>query len=346
MNGYDVLKHMRAQKVWSPVLMLTAKDGEYDQTDAFELGADDYVTKPFSTPVLLARLQALARRGAPERPVALTVGGLSLDPTTRRVTREGREIQLTAREYALLHHLMRKAGQVQSKSEILENVWDSDYPGADNVVEVYIGYLRRKIDAPFDEQVARDGARDGLPAQPDRGSRGSLTAKRHQPSGLSCATTVPPCARTISATMARPSPVPPVSRVRESSSRTNRPKMRSRSSGATGGPSLSTTSTASAPSCRRMTRTALSRCRSAFSSRLRTTRPSRCGVPDHAGGLHGDRDRHPARAHRGGLREHDVVEVDVDEVEAQCALVGRGEREQVVDEDREPVDLGRGPARR
>ena len=168
LNGYDVLKYMRAQKVWSPVLMLTAKDGEYDQTDAFELGADDYVTKPFSTPVLLARLQALARRGAPERPVALTVGGLSLDPTTRRVTREGREIQLTAREYALLHHLMRKAGQVQSKSEILENVWDSDYPGADNVVEVYIGYLRRKIDAPFDEQVARDGARHGLPAQPDR----------------------------------------------------------------------------------------------------------------------------------------------------------------------------------
>ena len=149
LNGYDVLKHLRGHKVWSPVLMLSAKDGEFDQTDAFELGADDYVTKPFSTPVLLARLQALARRGAPERPVALTVGGLTLDPTTRRVTRGGRELQLTAREYSLLHHLMRKAGQVQSKGEILENVWDSDYPGADNVVEVYIGYLRRKIDAPF-----------------------------------------------------------------------------------------------------------------------------------------------------------------------------------------------------
>ena len=152
MNGYDVLKHMRQRKVWTPVLMLTAKDGEYDQTDAFELGADDYVTKPFATRVLLARLQALSRRGAPERPVALTVGVLSLDPTTRRVTREGKEIQLTAREYSLLHHLMRKAGQVQSKGEILENVWDSDYPGADNVVEVYIGYLRRKIDAPFDSK--------------------------------------------------------------------------------------------------------------------------------------------------------------------------------------------------
>jgi DNA-binding response OmpR family regulator len=153
LNGYDVLKHLREHKVWTPVLMLTAKDGEFDQTDAFELGADDYVTKPFSTPVLLARLQALARRGAPERPVALTAGPLSLDPTTRRVTREGREVQLTAREYALLHHLMRKAGLVQSKAEILENVWDSDYPGADNVVEVYIGYLRRKIDAPFDVKV-------------------------------------------------------------------------------------------------------------------------------------------------------------------------------------------------
>jgi len=129
--------------------MLTAKDGDYDQTDAFDLGADEYVTKPFSTPVLLARLQALARRGAPERPAALSAGGLSLDPRTRTVVREGREIQLTAREYALLHHLMRKVRQVQSKAEILENVWDSDYPGADNVVEVYIGYLRRKIDAPF-----------------------------------------------------------------------------------------------------------------------------------------------------------------------------------------------------
>ncbi|MEO6791197.1 MAG: response regulator transcription factor [Ornithinibacter sp.] len=149
LNGYDVLKHLRAGGVWVPVMMLTAKDGDYDQTDAFELGADDYVTKPFSTPVLLARLQALARRAAPERPVALAVGGLSLDPTTRSVTREGREIRLTAREYALLHHLMRRAGQVQSKTEILQNVWDSDYPGADNVVEVYIGYLRRKIDAPF-----------------------------------------------------------------------------------------------------------------------------------------------------------------------------------------------------
>ena len=173
MNGYDVLKYMRAQKVWSPVLMLTAKDGDYDQTDAFELGADDYVTKPFSTPVLLARLQALARRQATERPVALTVGDLSLDPTTRRVTREGRVIQLTPREYALLHHLMRKAGQVQSKSEILENVWDSDYPGADNVVEVYVGYLRRKIDAPFDTKLLETVRGMGYRLNPSASPEGS-----------------------------------------------------------------------------------------------------------------------------------------------------------------------------
>jgi two-component system OmpR family response regulator len=173
MNGYDVLKHLRSQKVWTPVLMLTAKDGEYDQTDAFELGADDYVTKPFSTPVLLARLQALARRGAPERPVSLSAGNLSLDPTTRRVTRQGREIQLTAREYALLHHLMRRVGQVQSKAEILENVWDSDYPGADNVVEVYIGYLRRKIDAPFDDKAIETVRGMGYRLNPVPGPAGS-----------------------------------------------------------------------------------------------------------------------------------------------------------------------------
>ncbi|MBM6403215.1 response regulator transcription factor [Phycicoccus sp. CSK15P-2] len=173
MNGYDVLKHLRAQEVWTPVLMLTAKDGEYDQTDAFDLGADDYVTKPFSTPVLLARLQALARRAAPERPVAMTAGGLVLDPTTRRVTREGREIQLTAREFALLHHLMRKNGQVQSKAEILENVWDSDYPGADNVVEVYIGYLRRKIDTPFESRIIETVRGMGYRLNPVPESRGS-----------------------------------------------------------------------------------------------------------------------------------------------------------------------------
>jgi two-component system OmpR family response regulator len=153
LNGYDVLKQLRGRKVWTPVLMLTAKDGEYDQTDAFDLGADDYLTKPFSFMILVARLRALIRRGAPERPVVITVGSLELDPARRHVERLGVTVLLTAREYGLLTFLMRKAGDVVSKSEILDNVWDANYSGGDNVVEVYISYLRRKIDEPFGLQT-------------------------------------------------------------------------------------------------------------------------------------------------------------------------------------------------
>jgi DNA-binding response OmpR family regulator len=149
LNGYDVLKELRRRQVWTPVMMLTAKDGEFDQVDAFELGADDYLTKPFSFSVLVARLRALVRRGGPERPVLLAVGSLVLDPARRAVTRRGVPVSLTAREYGLLLFMMRHAGDVLSKTEILENVWDSAYTGADNVVEVYIGYLRKKLDAPF-----------------------------------------------------------------------------------------------------------------------------------------------------------------------------------------------------
>ena len=149
LNGYDVLKQLRNRKVWTPVLMLTAKDGEYDQTDAFDLGADDYLTKPFSFLILMARLRALVRRGAPERPVLITVGTLVLDPARRAVARGGVPITLTAREYGLLLYLMRNAGDVVSKAQILDNVWDSAYEGSDNIVEVYIGYLRKKLDAPF-----------------------------------------------------------------------------------------------------------------------------------------------------------------------------------------------------
>jgi two-component system OmpR family response regulator len=149
LNGYKVLEQLRERGVWTPVLMLTAKDGEYDQTDAFDLGADDYLTKPFSFMILIARLRALIRRGAPERPVQVTVGSLVLDPGRRSVERRGQPVVVTAREYGLLHFLMRKAGDVVSKAEILDNVWDSAYEGSDNIVEVYIGYLRRKIDTPF-----------------------------------------------------------------------------------------------------------------------------------------------------------------------------------------------------
>ena len=149
LNGYDVLRQLRQREVWTPVLMLTAKDGEYDQTDAFDLGADDYLTKPFSFMILIARLRALVRRGAPERPVLITVGTLVLDPSKRSVARRGSPVSLTAREYGLLHYLMRNAGDVVSKNQILDNVWDSAYEGGDNIVEVYIGYLRRKLDTPF-----------------------------------------------------------------------------------------------------------------------------------------------------------------------------------------------------
>jgi DNA-binding response OmpR family regulator len=167
LNGYDVLKDLRRRKVWTPVLMLTAKDGEYDQTDAFDLGADDYLTKPFSFMILMARLRALVRRGAPERPVLVTVGSLVLDPARRVVARRGVPVALTAREYGLLLFLMRHAGDVVSKAEILDNVWDSAYEGGDNIVEVYIGYLRKKLDAPFNLNTLRTVRGLGYRLDPD-----------------------------------------------------------------------------------------------------------------------------------------------------------------------------------
>jgi DNA-binding response OmpR family regulator len=149
LNGYDVCRRMRAAGVWTPVLMLSAKDGEYDQADAFDLGADDYLTKPFSFLVLVARLRALIRRGAPARPAVLAAGDLTLDPATRVVRRGEQQLSLTPREFGLLHCLLRHRGDVVSKTDILESVWDINYVGDDNVVEVYVGYLRRKIDQPF-----------------------------------------------------------------------------------------------------------------------------------------------------------------------------------------------------
>ncbi|WP_341925008.1 response regulator transcription factor [Nocardioides psychrotolerans] len=149
LNGYDVCRRLREAKNWTPILMLTAKDGDLDQVDAFDLGADDFLTKPFSFVVLVARLRALVRRGAPERPAQLEAGDLTLDPGTRVVRRGGAEVSLTPREFGLLHYLMRHRGDVVSKTEILESVWDLNYDGDDNVVEVYVGYLRRKIDQPF-----------------------------------------------------------------------------------------------------------------------------------------------------------------------------------------------------
>ncbi len=149
LSGYEVLRRLRTREVWTPVLMLTAKDGDYDQTDAFELGADDYLTKPFSFIVLVARLRALMRRSATQRPALITAGDLTLDPIHRSVSRGGQTpIALTPREYGLLEYLMRHKDVAVAKAELLHNVWDTHYDGPDNVVEVYVGYLRRKIDTP------------------------------------------------------------------------------------------------------------------------------------------------------------------------------------------------------
>ncbi|MET8953721.1 response regulator transcription factor [Streptomyces sp. NPDC004393] len=149
LSGYEVLKRVRAARVWAPVLILTAKDGEYDEADALDLGADDYLSKPFSYVVLVAHLRALLRRGAPARPAVLAAGDLALDPARRRCQRAGQEIALTAREFTLLEFLLRHPDEVVSKTDILDHVWEENFDGDTNVVEVYVGYLRRKIDAPF-----------------------------------------------------------------------------------------------------------------------------------------------------------------------------------------------------
>ncbi len=159
LSGYQLVRTLRAERNWLPVLMLSAKDGEYDQADGLDCGADDYLTKPFSYVVLLARLRALLRRGAPERPTTLAVGDLVLDPATRQVTRDGAEIVLTTREHALLEYLMRNAGRVVSKVELLDHVWDAGADSAPNVVEVYIGYLRRKVGRDVVETVRGAGYR-------------------------------------------------------------------------------------------------------------------------------------------------------------------------------------------
>ena len=149
MNGYQVCATLREEKIWTPILVLTAKDGEFDEAEALDIGADDYVTKPFSFVVLVARLRSLIRRGAGERPVILQAGDLRFDPGARRAWRGEAEVDLTAREMALLEFLLRHKGEVVSKGAILEHVWDYDFEGDSNIVEVYVGHLRNKLDRPF-----------------------------------------------------------------------------------------------------------------------------------------------------------------------------------------------------
>jgi two-component system OmpR family response regulator len=160
LSGYEVVRRLRAAQVWTPVLMLTAKDGEYDEADALDEGADDYLTKPFSIVVLVARIRALLRRGTTARPTVMRSGSVEVNPGTRRVLRDGREIEITAREFALLSYLTRHAGRVVSKTELYEHVWESHDPGRDlNVVEVYVGYLRRKLGREVIETVRGAGYR-------------------------------------------------------------------------------------------------------------------------------------------------------------------------------------------
>lgn len=149
LSGYEVCKRLRADGCWTPILILTAKDSDDVEARGLDLGADDFLRKPFSYLVLVARLNALLRRGAPARPAKLVAGDLELDPARRTVHRGPVEIELTRREFSLLEYLMRNAGQTRSKAEILDHVWGADFDRGPNVVEVYVGYLRRKIDQPF-----------------------------------------------------------------------------------------------------------------------------------------------------------------------------------------------------
>jgi two-component system OmpR family response regulator len=148
-DGVEVCRRLRRAEVWSPVLMLTARDAVDDRVAGLDAGADDYLAKPFSFAELLARLRALARRGAAERPAVLEVGDLQLDPATREVSRGGTEIQLSAKEFALLETFMRRPGQVLSRLQLLEHAWDFAYENRSNVVDVYVRYLRDKVDRPF-----------------------------------------------------------------------------------------------------------------------------------------------------------------------------------------------------
>ena len=155
LNGYEICRRLRAEGIWTPILMLTAKDGEYDEAEAFDLGADDYLRKPFSQIVLVARLRSLIRRGSAPRPVEVTVGDLVLVPDTMDCCFDGVPIDLTPRESAVLTVLARRHPHVVAKSELIDAVWGIDFDGDPNIVEVYVGYLRRKLDKPFGRTVVK-----------------------------------------------------------------------------------------------------------------------------------------------------------------------------------------------
>jgi two-component system OmpR family response regulator len=148
-DGFEVCRTLRDERRWTPVLLLTARDQVSDRIHGLDAGADDYLVKPFDFGELLARLRALTRRGPTPRPPQLEVGDLRVDPAARRVTRAGEPVELTAREFAVLEHMARRPGQVVSRTELLEHVWDENFLGSTNVVDVYVGYLRAKLERPF-----------------------------------------------------------------------------------------------------------------------------------------------------------------------------------------------------
>ena len=154
-DGVSVCRTLRGAGCWCPVLMLTARDGVADRIRGLDAGADDYLIKPFDFGELVARARALLRRGAPERPAVIVAGDLEVDPATRSVMRAGRRVDLSAREFAVLEFLARRSGQVISRSELLEHVWDRNYEGSTNIIDVYVGYLRRKLENPFGRPLIR-----------------------------------------------------------------------------------------------------------------------------------------------------------------------------------------------
>jgi two-component system OmpR family response regulator len=154
-DGFSICRELRPRDRWAPVLMLTARDAVEDRIRGLDAGADDYLVKPFAFGELLARLRALVRRGVSERPAVLTVGDVELDPAAHTVTRDGSPVDLSVREFSLLEFLMRHAGEVVSRTRILEQVWDVNYDSFSNVVDVYVGYLRRKLEQPFGRPFIR-----------------------------------------------------------------------------------------------------------------------------------------------------------------------------------------------
>ena len=171
-DGFETCRRLRADGIWAPVLMLTARDAVEDRVEGLDTGADDYLTKPFSFVELLARLRALARRGLVEQPTVLRAGNLELDPAGRRVARGDTEIELSAKEFALLETFMRNPGRVLDRLQLLEHAWDYEYENRSNVVDVYVRYLREKVDRPFAVESIETVRGAGYRLRADGGSDG------------------------------------------------------------------------------------------------------------------------------------------------------------------------------